>query len=804
MFKNLLAKSMAKRDEAQSEQEYAQMKGAAKFTGHIGAVLLASEMLVDSLGCEIQQHLGLKESDLDRLARIIKLGAYLHDWGKANQHFQEMVYGKSTILDPQTKARVNKKWKDHGSRQLIRHEFLSGILALQVPEFREWLLTEFTEEELIVAVWTAIGHHLKAGVDEGGKESDKITTLPDGAGSNLWVYTDHTDFQAVLRLGSQKLGLPEGIPIVPSSSLAKEDLQAHLQSLQSQFRDVAEKLTFEEQVIVGAIKATVIAADLAGSSVPLLQENLRDWIPSVLSLTLTEEELQNLVKQRLGDFQLRPFQEQIAATSDRVTLVKAGCGTGKTIAAYAWAQRWAVGKRLFFGYPTTGTATQGYLDYANGSPIESLLMHSRADMDRELLFTGEGDDAEGIPARLAAFQTWRKKLVVCTVDSILGLIQNNRRPLFAWPALVQSAFVFDEVHAYDGRLFGALLQFLRVFRGAPILLMSASFTPGQLQAIRRVMADIGEPLGDPIEGPKELEQLKRYQLQKVEIAGDPIESESIWTAVRESVASGGKVLWVTNSVSSCIQIYYLAQQKLAELKKSPLIYHSRFRYKDRVKKHEQVIEAFKSGESVFAVTTQVCEMSLDLSADLLVTAMAPAAALIQRLGRLNRRMAEESEGSRLALFYDWQQSQPYEDSDLKTGKQLLELLQEYEKVSQQDLAMVASQLNQEIPQRVPSAWIEKDYFSCQGFLREGGYTITVLMKEDESAIWQAAEERVQKALSKGERLSRMQAFLQASQAWAIPIRIPNKKTEWWNWQRRGFYLVTEPGYITYSEEVGTP
>lgn len=804
MFKNLLAKSLPKRDEAQSEQEYAPVKGAAKFTGHIGAVLLAAEMLVDSLGCEIQQQLGLKESDLDRLARIIKLGAYLHDWGKANQHFQEMVYAKSSVLDPQTKARVNKKWKEHGSRQLIRHEFLSGILALQVPEFREWLLTEFTEEELIVAVWAAIGHHLKAGVDEGGKESDKITTLPDGSGSELWVYTDHSDFQAVLRLGSQKLGLPERIPIVASSSWTKEDLQDHLQSLQCQFRAVAQGLTFEQQVMVGAIKATVIAADLVGSSVPLLQENLRDWIPSVLSMTLTEGELQKLVQQRLGDYPLRPFQEQIAATSHRVTLVKAGCGTGKTIGAYAWAQRWSVGKRLFFGYPTTGTATQGYLDYANESPIESLLMHSRADMDRELLFTGEGHDAEGIPARLAAFQTWRKKLVVCTVDSILGLIQNNRRPLFAWPALVQSAFVFDEVHAYDGRLFGALLQFLRVFRGAPILLMSASFTPGQLQAIRQVMAEIGEPLGDPIEGPKELEQLKRYQLQRVEAEGDPVKSEMIWAKVREAIASGQKILWVTNSVSSCIEIYHLAQQKLSDLEKPILIYHSRFRYKDRVKKHERVIEAFKSIDSVFAVTTQVCEMSLDLSADVLVSAMAPAAALIQRLGRLNRRMTKESEGSRLALFCDWDKSQPYKAPDMATGEQLLECLQEYERVSQQDLALVASQLNQEAPELVRSAWIQGDSFSHQDFLREGGYTITVLLREDEPAIWKAAEQRVQKALASGEILSKMQAFQRESQSWAVPIRIPNKKTEWWDWQRRGFYLVTELGYITYSEEVGTP
>jgi len=80
----------------------------------------------------------------------------------------------------------------------------------------------------------------------------------------------------------------------------------------------------------------------------------------------------------------------------------------------------------------------------------------------------------------------------------------------------------------------------------------------------------------------------------------------------------------------------------------------------------------------------------------------------------------------------------------------------------------------------------------------------VLLAEDQDAIWKAAEVRQKKALDKGQKLSRMQAFLQEAQAWSIPIRIPDKKTEWWNWQRRGFYFITEPGYITYSEEFGTP
>ena len=702
MFKFLLAKSLGKWDPSyQSKEEYAQARGAAKLAGHVAAVLSAAEVFSDRLGQTICKQLGL--SDSNRLGAVVKLGAYLHDWGKANQHFQEMVYLKSSILDTESKAKLDKAWKAHNGQQLIRHEFLSGILALQVKEFREWLGKAFSEEELILATWAAIGHHFKAGVDSQGRESHRITELPDGAGLGIYIYTEHTDFESVLRLGSQRLGLPAEIPRVASKNWEKECLEDCLKALESQFRDFAKSLSPEQKVLVAAAKATVIAADLAGSILPTEGEDLQDWISGALSLVLREEDLEQLIAQKLGESSLRPFQEQMAAATHRVTLVKAGCGTGKTLGAYAWAKKWASGRRLFFGYPTTGTATQGYLDYAEGSPIEKTLMHSRADLDRELLLTGEGEEDEGASFRLAALQVWRKKLVICTVDSILGLIQNNRRPLFSWPALVQSAFVFDEVHAYDSQMFGALLKFLQAFRGAPILLMSASFTPGRLEAIKRVMSELGEPIGDPIEGPQELEELKRYQIREIQPKEDPINSESIWSEVTKAVQENQKVLWVTNSVASCINIYREAQKKLKDIEAKVLIYHSRFRYKDRLRKHEQIINAFGQPGPVLAITTQVCEMSLDLSADLLISAMAPATALIQRLGRLNRRMKSEQEGSRVALFYEWNEHLPYGAAELETGRQLLEQLRELEYISQRDLADIISQLSREEPARVKSA-----------------------------------------------------------------------------------------------------
>ncbi|OUL24016.1 CRISPR-associated helicase Cas3' [Nostoc sp. RF31YmG] len=803
MFKVLLAKSLSAQ-----EKENDRARGSAKYTGHISLVMQAADVLVDKLGKSILQQLEIKDIDSDYFAQTVRLGAYLHDWGKANQHFQEMVYLKT--LDPKSSDQKLLKYrkdllkssKGHSDRQMLRHEIISGILALQVPTFRKWL-EQCQNANLIIAIWAAMGHHLKIGINQNNQAAEFIAEIPPGIGDELKIYTHHSDFQAVLKMGHQTLGLPKILPELPPEIWSKSQLQQALINLRNEFIQFESQLDWEQQKFIAVVKATVIAADLAGSALPLAEENFKVWIEQVLSLKLSKKDIHKLVNQRLKGKKLRPFQELIAKSHRRVTLVKAGCGTGKTIAAYGWGEKWAVGRKLFFSYPTTGTASQGYIDYADGTEIEAALMHSRADLDRELLFSGESDDSEGIDARLMAFQAWRKKLIICTVDSVLGLIQNNRKPLYSWAAIAQSAFVFDEVHAYDARLFGALLKFIKAFRGAPILLMSASFTPEQLQAIRQVVAEQGEELDEPIEGPKELEELKRYDIKYVPELKDLDELKEIWQPAIEALRNKQKVLWVTNSVPTCIEIYRTAKIKLAEqlpeLSIEPLIYHSRYRYKDRLKKHKAVIEAFGKDEPVLAITTQVCEMSLDLSADLLISAMAPAASLIQRLGRLNRRMTRQGEGTRLAIIYPWDNKQPYDRTELSTGEQLIQEFSGKTGISQRDLAEFAACLNSEKVEQVKSSWLEENWCNRPDFLREGGYTITVLLGEDETVIWNIAEQRRQELLKQGTNESRMKLFKQEAQAWSVPIRI---EPDYWEWQRRGFYPITPIGRISYSEEVG--
>lgn len=779
-FGRLLAKSLSEDPTSLS---------AATFVGHISAVMRSADVLTKKLGKTILQQLGLQEISIERFIATVNLGAYLHDWGKANQHFQVMVRLKDIAKTDKEKKQLQELksfWRSINERQMFRHEIISGILAVNVPEIRAWL-EQCPDADFKVAVWAAMGHHLKVGGRRGLKIGG-IAERVEGTGNSLLIYTQHEHFKALLEMGVKFLSLPSTLPILPKEDWKVEELEAALEDSLESFLTFEQSISDQERRFTAAVKATVLAADVAGSALPAASYPIESWLENTLNLVLSKEEIQKLVSQRLGNNELREFQRNVANSNSRVTLVKAGCGTGKTVAAYAWGLKYAVGKKLFFGYPTTGTASQGYIDYAATTNIESALMHSRADVDLSgVLFSGEAkydkdphdsEDAEQVDSRLSSFRAWQAKLIVCTVDSILGLIQNNRKPLYSWPAICQSAFVFDEVHAYDDKLFSALLHFLETFRGAPILLMSASFSPQQLSILESTIQKLGEAL-NIIEGPTELEELKRYTLHQV-----PEKSE-VWETVIASIEKNKRVLWVTNTVDDCIKTYEEAKTKLKAFKLILLIYHSRFRYEDRVAKHKQVVDSFKTNEAVLAITTQVCEMSLDLSAHLLVSALAPSSALIQRLGRLNRHIPEGSDCHPCpAIIYPWENPMPYGE-EIKSGQEYLNILPQGA-ICQRNLAEASAKLPSQAISRVSSNWLDGNWRSYPGPLREAGYTVTVLLEEDVPLIWASTHKR-------------NTTFSTEAQRYSVPIPL---KPGYVSWQRIGVYPIAPTSLITYSSEIG--
>jgi CRISPR-associated endonuclease/helicase Cas3 len=685
-------------------KSYDRWRSSYSLVGHTADVVKAVTLLIEILGDQLTTQFDLG-CNLDELEQTARLAAYLHDWGKANDHFQGVVRFDMRSQQPDVTPQRNSRQ----NAQLFRHEALSMLLAW---EFRDWL--QCAEGDFITAIAIAGSHHLKLG-GRRNQANDEIGEIRQECGdASLMSYVHHRHFKGLLRFGIQNLGLPQTFP----KGFRPDPLWTvqRIKDVQNEILD--HFLDWEPHPVRTAVlKSLLIAGDTLASAISNRDDlNLDKWVRKVLKCTLTDDDLDRVIHARLGDYPPRPFQIQLGNIQHRVALVRAGCGTGKTVGAYYWAKRHAIGRKLFFCYPTMGTSTEGFLDYVQDE-VQSVLIHSKASADLVLARTGEenevsdGGTQNEAAIKLSSFEAWESQAIVCTVDTVLGLTQCHRRPMYCFPAIATAAFVFDEVHSYDDALFGALLRFLETVK-APVLLMSASFLPSQVKAIEQA---VGEPV-ETIAGAPELEALPRYRFH--------FNEKPDWERVTAELAAGGKVLWVCNQVSTAVGIYEQAQQRSL----NSLLYHSRFRYKDRKVRHRETVDAFKPErrEPVLAIATQVAEMSLDLSATLLVSQIADPAALVQRLGRLNRKYC----GHPLdAVFYpDALDGMPYTREQLDRGARLVRELDG--NISQADLARWLENNSTDVQPKCNSVWLDGEWRTYPGSLREAGVTVTVLLEED--------------------------------------------------------------------------
>lgn len=683
----------------------------ALLTQHSRDVAEAANALVDQVGLAALANAELPSSWLTRLKQTVVLNAWVQDLGKANDHFRAMVDGNPA------------------QTQLLRHETISGLIATSA-EFRS-LFQPIDQEIFYPALWGAMGHHRKF--------SDRHWRPRDASPTR--IHLDHSDFKEILSdmiRSLAELGITLSTKALPSVGWtigtgrgeacdvsATKKIAALLDECEL-WSDERDNLEFRRYVAL--VKTIGIAADVCGSAVARSKHATRggsmsSFVQENLGVGLTSKNLAELAwrwawenateitekpANPIGfppDFVCHKFQDEVANSESRLTLAEAGCGSGKSLAAYLWAQRWCreweqegrTGFRLIFTLPTTGTTTEHFKDYAlNCGVSEDLLSltHSRSSVDlafmAETAPQEEDDDAATKPdpvkraeRMLAAQQDkieslalWGTPLIVSTTDTVLGLMGNARKSVYSFPALMQSAIVFDEIHAFDDDLFGHLLAFLENFPRIPVLLMTASLPDARRKAIEKIRNDLNR-----VPGPCELEGHPRYATPMV------LSEAEVWSQVEDCLRgpNPGKVLWVRNQVDWANQTFLRCRDRFKDLNPWVRVYHSRFRYKDRVRVHREVIDRFKKGQPGGAIlcATQVAEMSLNLSADLLVTDYASIPALIQRYGRLARDASPKNPRSLgRSIVCEPPRSEktgkldhlPYETTDLHQARQWLQAL----------------------------------------------------------------------------------------------------------------------------------
>ncbi len=333
------------------------------------------------------------------------------------------------------------------------------------------------------------------------------------------------------------------------------------------------------------------------------------------------------------------MQKQCAQTTGNALLV-APTGAGKTEAALLWALNNRKGaERIFYVLPYQVSINAmakrlsklfpdeiGESELGKNSNVA--VVHSNSDLaylQESLRDDVSRDEAERIAkANKGAARQLYSPLKVTTVYQLLNLFFGRKFFEVGLLELSNSLVIFDEIHAYDGHTMGLIQVLLECLNrlGARVFIMTATL-PETLKTHLREAAhiephqEIRLPDNDP---------LQSEARREINVSEENIESEAIIEEIKRQLSENKRVAVVCNTVKKAIQMCQLLQ------KHEPYLVHSRFTLGDRARREQkEIIEAKK-----LVIATQVIEVSLDVSFGAMFTELAPADALLQRFGRVNR------------------------------------------------------------------------------------------------------------------------------------------------------------------------
>ena len=207
--------------------------------------------------------------------------------------------------------------------------------------------------------------------------------------------------------------------------------------------------------------------------------------------------------------------------------------------------------------------------------------------------------------------------------------------------------ILDEIHTYSDKAQAMVLAIVDVLVQANCRLHvgTATMPTALYNEVRRRLGGPGAVyevrLADEV-----LEEFNRHEVHKITRDNDQPEAltEAIDALLQTAFAAQEKVLIICNTVIGAQAEFERLQRAFPGI--SSMLLHSRFRRTDRARLEEELTAEFdgKPGPC-FVVSTQVVEVSLDISFDRMITEAAPLDALIQRFGRVNRRRPATPPGS---------------------------------------------------------------------------------------------------------------------------------------------------------------
>jgi len=336
-------------------------------------------------------------------------------------------------------------------------------------------------------------------------------------------------------------------------------------------------------------------------------------------------------------------------------------GLGKTELAFLWAE----GEKFFYTLPLRVATNQiferacSYFNitihtdddpFINGNVG---LLHSDADLyivDKWEALRDTNWDGE-TPKIIEISKHFSLPVNISTGDQIFPSALKHPGYEKIYATLGFSKMIIDEVQAYDPRACAIIVKMIEdiVSLGGKFLLMTATlpnFVREELEnkGIQFTEVNLYEGEIRECEEQKKICKIEDITRHKIELREKDIEEDI--DEIIKLAKKGKRVLIVLNTVKKAISVYEKIKNKKnkGEYNGFLELLHSEMTLNERKRREKELEKEFSNpkpkdeNSPKILVATQVVEASLDIDADYLFTEIAPIDSLVQRMGRVMRRV----------------------------------------------------------------------------------------------------------------------------------------------------------------------
>lgn len=282
--------------------------------------------------------------------------------------------------------------------------------------------------------------------------------------------------------------------------------------------------------------------------------------------------------------------------------------------------------------------------------------------------------------------------------------------------------ILDEIHTYTSTMQGIVLRIIEILKTAECRIHIGTATMPTV-LYNRILDILGGPANVyEVRLPDEqLDSFDRHIIHKIS------RMEDACTILDTSIKNRQKILIVCNQVRRAQSLYLSLKELYPDI--PMMLIHSHYKRKDRQNLEISLKETYNRYEdkACIVVSTQVVEVSLDISFDVMITECAPIDALIQRFGRINRKRTFDTVGKLKPIYvespYAGNDALPY-DSDV--------LLRSFE-VLPDDGIMKETEVQSMLDKVYPEVCVQNIDYSGAVFVR-GQWMIKELRHNSKSAL----------------------------------------------------------------------